>query len=90
MRPMGKTMAHVHLVKAMAQCTDTDLVEAYAAGDLDQNAWADIVQTCRACDWAEPCMDWVQHNDHQDSAPRTCANRARFGALRCMALARQG
>lgn len=82
---LGKLMEHVRLVSRMAQVTDTDLVGAYAAGDLSQDEWAEMVQTCRSCDWAGRCGDWMDEHDQVSCAPSTCLNRQRFEALQAKA-----
>lgn len=82
MQVLGNLMHHVQLVSRMARATQTNLVEAFEAGDLSQNDWAKMVQTCRNCNWAGDCPDWLnRHNDISD-APENCLNRRRFAALK--------
>ncbi|WP_425043455.1 DUF6455 family protein [Primorskyibacter sp. S87] len=75
-------MKHVRLVSGMARVTGTDLVGAARKGELTQEDWAKMVQSCRRCDWADRCEQWLTEIDTTPCAPDTCANRARFEALR--------
>lgn len=74
-------MRHVRLATGMAKATQTDLVTAHQSGDLSQQDWADMVQCCRACEWADRCDDWSLDHPRARCAPNTCPNRARFAAL---------
>ena len=89
MKVLGKLMEHVRLVARMAKATDTDLVGASRSGDLSQEEWADIVQTCRRCKWAGDCGEWLDQNQQIACAPETCLNRDRFAALKAQAAARE-
>jgi hypothetical protein len=82
MKPLGKLMRHVGLVRGMARATDLDLAQVYENGVLSQQDWSDMVQTCRGCSWAPRCDDWLSHKDGAQCAPATCLNRARFEELR--------
>jgi len=82
MKVLGKLMDHVRLVARMAKATDTDLVGATQAGDLSQEDWARMVQTCRRCNWAGECGGWLDRHEATDCAPGTCLNRDRFAALK--------
>ena len=82
MKVLGKMMDHVRLVARMAKATDTDLVGASEAGDLSQEGWARMVQTCRRCNWAEECGEWLGSHETADCAPGACLNRDRFTALK--------
>ena len=79
---LGRIMKHVRLISRMAKVTETDLVGAHEAGVLSQEEWAEMVQTCRRCDWAGECEAWLEGHDTMSGAPETCLNRARFAALR--------
>lgn len=87
---LGNLREHLRLVTRMARATETDLVGAYEAGELSQEEWAEMVQTCRSCDWAGRCGDWLDDHDHVACAPATCLNRDRFEALQARAAARLG
>ncbi len=88
MKVLGKLMEHVRLVGRMAKATDVDLVQAHQTGDLPQEAWAEMVQSCRRCQWAGRCDGWLDSHDHQDHAPATCLNREKFERLKAAAAAR--
>ena len=90
MKVLGKLMTHVRLVARMAKSTDTDLVEAHQSGELSQQEWADMVQTCRRCAWAEGCGEWLDSHEAVDCAPGTCLNREKFAVLRAKAENRTG
>lgn len=82
MRILGKLMHHVRLVSGMARATGTDLVAASRNGDLSQEDWAEMVQTCRKCAWAGRCVEWQDSQDGNASAPKPCLNRAKFEAIK--------
>ena len=85
---LGEIMQHVRLVERMAKATGTDLVGAYEAGELSQEDWAEMVQTCRSCDWAERCGDWLDGHETAPCAPQTCLNRQKFKELQARAVLR--
>lgn len=85
---LGNIMEHVRLVGRMAKATETDLVGAYEAGDLSQEEWAEMVQTCRTCDWAARCVDWLDGHEAVPCAPDTCLNKHKFKELQARAAAR--
>lgn len=78
-------MHHVRLVSRMAKTTQTDLTMAYDVGDLSHQDWAEMVQTCRSCDWAEKCSGWLEGQETVDDAPKPCLNRARLKSLKAVA-----
>ncbi len=81
MQTRGSNMRHWQLVNQMAKTTDTDLVSAFVEGRLSADDWAEMVNACRGCAWAETCDGWLDAHPHEDAAPRPCCNRARFAAL---------
>ncbi|MFT7596339.1 MAG: hypothetical protein ACI8R4_003674 [Paracoccaceae bacterium] len=85
MQVLGKLMRHVRLVAGMAKSTKTDLVGAAQAGDLSQEYWADMVQTCRKCSWASDCPNWLAEHETVAEAPDTCLNHDRFTQLKSAA-----
>lgn len=82
---LGNIMEHVRLVGRMAKATETDLVGAYEAGELSQEDWAGMVQTCRGCSWAGRCGDWLDCHETVGCAPKTCLNRQKFKDLQARA-----
>lgn len=82
MKPLGRILDHMWLVKRMARLTDLDLAAAHDDGILTQEDWADIVQSCRGCTWAPRCDEWVKKANGGGCAPATCLNRARFEELK--------
>lgn len=87
---LGQIMEHVRLVGRMAKATETDLIDAYEAGELTQEEWAEMVQTCRSCAWAGQCGDWLDAHGTVACAPATCLNRDRFEELHARAADRAG
>lgn len=85
---LGKLRDHLRLVTRMARAADIDLPAAYSAGDLTQQEWAGMVQTCRSCEWSRRCQEWLDEHDCIACAPETCLNRDRFATLRARADAR--
>lgn len=81
MKPLGSLKQHYWLAKRMAQAGDVDLVEARARGDLDQAAWARMVQTCRGCEDPEKCRRWLDSHADAGEVPDLCANHDRFVRL---------
>ncbi|MDX2482425.1 MAG: DUF6455 family protein [Pseudodonghicola sp.] len=85
---LGQIMAHVRLIGRMGKATDTDLIGAYEAGDLSQEEWAEMVQTCRSCDWADQCGAWIDRHGSAGEAPEHCPNRCKFKEVQARAAAR--
>ncbi len=85
---LGQIMAHVRLVGRMGKATDTDLNGAYEAGDLSQKEWAEMVQICRGCDWADHCDAWLDSHEKVACPPENCLNRSKFEELEVRAKAR--
>lgn len=75
-RPIGDTGVHYWLVQRMAKTCGVDTADASRSGQLDQNAWADMVQTCRGCRWTEGCTRWLDKPDHvaAEEPPENCLN----------------
>lgn len=84
MKPLGETKSHYWLVQRMAQATETDLVTAMERAELSNADWAEMVQSCRGCDWTEGCKRWLGGAEGQasEAAPEPCLNRARFLRLK--------
>ena len=82
MKPLGRMMDHLWLVKRMGRSAQVDFVSAHADGTLSQQDWADIVRTCQGCSWAPRCDEWMTKNEGRACAPSTCLNRARFEELK--------
>lgn len=84
MKPLGDTRSHFWRIQRMAQVTETDLSAAMAQAELSSAEWAEMVEACRGCDWAEGCERWLAAHSAESEAmpPRTCRNRDRFERLR--------
>lgn len=81
MQILGKLMTHIRLITGMAKATDTDVVAAFETGSLTQAEWARMVQRCRACSWADGCVDWLDAHETAATPPETCPNKKRFETL---------
>ena len=82
MQKLGEPMAHVRLMAQMGKAVGVDLAAAHAAGELTQQEWAGMIQSCRGCDWGNQCHDWLDTHQEIDEAPETCPNRAVFARLK--------
>jgi len=49
---------------------------------LPQEEWADMVETCRDCDWTNGCVRWLQENQTATEVPPSCPNCGRLTELR--------
>ncbi len=81
MKPLGKANHHFWRVQKMARATGIDLVAAVRSGELSPQDWADMVQSCRACDWAEQCRHRLKNGQSLGHVPAECANCDWFEAL---------
>ncbi|WP_170758459.1 DUF6455 family protein [Ruegeria lacuscaerulensis] len=81
---LGELMTHLRLVLRMGRATGTDVVAAHRQGHLTQQDWADMIQNCRGCEWANQCPDWLDQHETVPGAPQPCRNRKRFAALKEM------
>ena len=81
MKPIGNTMDHYWRVIGMARATDTNLVTAMDRGQLSVQEWANMVETCRRCDWVPECDHLLASDPALNDAPARCANCFRFAML---------
>ena len=84
MKPLGKVRRHYWLVKRMAGLNGLDLAQASARGDLDQEAWADVVQRCRTCVWTAGCERYLARAEGGEDLPEKCLNRVSLATLRAV------
>jgi hypothetical protein len=82
MAPLGAPRRHYWLVQGMARATGVDLVRAFDEGRLAPADWAETVERCRACGWADGCRKWLAAGATASVPPAPCRNRARFALLR--------
>ncbi len=82
MKPLGDMKRHFWLAQRMAKVTGADLVSAHESGELPQEEWADMVETCRDCDWTNGCVRWLQENQTATEVPPSCPNCGRLTELR--------
>lgn len=64
-KPLGDTMHHLELVRRMARVAGVDLVKSYEDGELTQDKWAQIVQSCRKCAIAGRCVRWLECKERE-------------------------
>lgn len=80
---LGDPNRHYWLMQRMLKRTGTDALTPFAEGELTQQDWAALVQTCRGCDNAQGCRTWLGAlAPATRDAPAFCANAERFAALR--------
>ncbi|MDA7429964.1 DUF6455 family protein [Primorskyibacter aestuariivivens] len=85
MRPLGPRLSHFWKLQNMLRVTGTDATEAFDQGDLTQKQWAELVETCRGCQWTGGCnryMERARLAGHQEDAPPQCRNQEALAALR--------
>ncbi|WP_439124841.1 DUF6455 family protein [Marivita sp.] len=75
-RPLGDTGVHFWLLQRMAKTCGVNTAEAANRGDLDSEAWVDLVQRCRTCQWADGCKRWLEthRSDLEAKPPTDCVN----------------
>nr|WP_281249789.1 DUF6455 family protein [Marivita hallyeonensis] len=83
-KPLGNTGVHYWLVQRMAKRCGIDTAQLFADAQIDQDDWAAMVQTCRACDCVSGCKRLLdQPSDTQlDSAPDECLNAELIALLK--------
>lgn len=81
-RPLGTIREHYWRVVGMASRIGVNLVSAFKDGQLSSREWADMVRTCRGCEWAAKCDKWMDRTEAAPCAPATCLNRREFEALK--------
>lgn len=84
MKPLGDTKTHFWLAQKMAKITETDLVRAMEKAELTQEDWAEMVNSCRGCDWTNGCERWQESHVEEtvEKPPTGCVNRDRFLSLK--------
>ena len=82
MKPLGDIKDHYWLAKRMAKSSGVDLVQAFKDGEIVQQDWADMVQTCRSCTWVDGCGRWLEASHRRAETPKSCLNCHSFNALK--------
>lgn len=78
-RPLGDERRHYWLALGMAQRTGADLQAALDGGQITHGDWAEVVQKCRGCTWAEGCACWMAAQERGEAdVPQACPNAALF------------
>ena len=82
-KPLGDTGVHFWLVQRMAKTCGVDTAQAAGDGDLEPEAWVDMIQRCRACQWTQGCKRWLSRHESESSAqpPMDCINAKIFKKL---------
>jgi hypothetical protein len=81
-KPLGDETRHYWLAVGMAKATGVDLQQALQDGRITHGDWADLVQRCRGCAWAEGCKCWMADQDPGGAAvPLACPNADLFEAV---------
>ncbi|MEP4036216.1 DUF6455 family protein [Pseudophaeobacter sp.] len=88
MHPLGDAMQHLQLLARMGKHLGADLVEAFEAGKISPEDWAEMITYCRGCDAPEHCRAWLDSQERAegevkvDLPPSYCCNAARLLKLR--------
>ncbi|MHA7889367.1 DUF6455 family protein [Roseicyclus sp.] len=78
-RPLGDAKRHYWLALGMAQATGAELQRALETGVITHADWAQAVQRCRGCGWAEGCACWMAAQETGKAAvPAACPNAQIF------------
>jgi hypothetical protein len=79
-RPLGDEKRHYWLALGMARASGADLQRALEEGRITHADWAEVVQRCRGCSWAEGCGCWMraQDPDKAPEVPQACPNAGFF------------
>ncbi|MCU4655117.1 DUF6455 family protein [Roseibacterium sp. SDUM158016] len=81
-RPLGDEKRHYWLALGMAQAAGADLQRALDEGRITHGDWAEVVQRCRGCSWAEGCDCWLKAQETGAAAvPQACPNVTFFEAV---------
>jgi hypothetical protein len=79
-RPLGDEKRHYWLALGMARASGADLQRALEDGRITHQDWAEVVQRCRGCSWAEGCDCWMRAQDPEavSEVPQACPNAGFF------------
>ena len=83
-KPLGNTGVHYWLVQRMAKKCGVDLAKAFTDEEIDPDAWAKMVQKCRACDCVSGCKRLLDENTDEllETPPKECLNAELFEILK--------
>ncbi|AUQ73706.1 DUF6455 family protein [Phaeobacter piscinae] len=80
MHPLGHPLHHLRLIKRMGQVCDVDLSASFAAGQITQTDWADMVTRCRGCREVARCEVFLDQIDRAaDTMPKAPPQGCRNG-----------
>jgi len=83
MTPLGKLRDHFWKTVKMSRALGVDLGHALHQDHLSRQDYAQIVDRCRACPWADGCESWMAAQTVPASeVPESCANHDQWVALR--------
>lgn len=83
-KPLGDPVDHYWLVQSMARAAGVDLAAASNQGRLTDEAWAEVVNRCRDCDWERNggCSRWLSRQEAGEATvPDNCVNQDVFADL---------
>ncbi|WP_139229854.1 DUF6455 family protein [Litoreibacter janthinus] len=73
--PMGDSRTHFWLTTGMARAVGVDLSAAIHQGLLTRSDYAEMVNECRKCEFAD-CRAWLDEQwDGPVEAPKACRNK---------------
>ncbi|AHD08727.1 DUF6455 family protein [Phaeobacter gallaeciensis] len=80
MHPLGHPLHHLRLIKRMGQACGVDLPASFAAGQITQTDWADMVTRCRGCREVARCEAFLDQIDRAaDTMPKAPLQGCRNG-----------
>jgi hypothetical protein len=82
MQTLGDIRAHFLRVVKMAKACEVDLSTALDEGQIDAEAYADMVTGCRGCTGVGQCDKLLAAVPVLPQAPDYCVNRDNFAQLR--------
>lgn len=81
--PLGDPARHFWMTRSMARAVGVSLSEVMVEGRLSHKGFADLVTSCRQCQFVQDCEEWLAQQDHKTSqAPDCCQHAAVFEALK--------
>ena len=82
MQTQGNAREHFLRVVKMAKATQVDLSTALDDGAISLDDYAGMITKCQGCTQVDKCDGLLARMPDLDAAPKYCANRDAFVALR--------
>jgi hypothetical protein len=82
MARLGDPALHFYMTRAIARMLDVSLGDALRDGRLSPDTYADMVDRCASCVYAQRCTAMLARTVDLDAPPEHCPNDASFRSLR--------